>query len=254
MQPFRYRERIGHFLTTESSKLQTMLNELEVYTNEHQMKINRAKTKVIVFHNAISYDFHPTLTLENDTQLEVVEEIRLLGVLIRSDLSWKSNTSKMCQTAYTRLWMLRRLKPLGASDEELLDIYDKQIRCIVEYAAPVWTSGLTLAESNQLERVQKAAFAIILENRYLSYSRALIIFRRTTLEQRRADLNLKFAKKSLKSEKYQHWFCPNEPSDQLSKTRSVDKNILVPVEFRTKGFKKSPIAYLTNLINEDGAE
>ena len=66
-------------------------------------------------------------------------------------------------------------------------------------------------------RVQKAAFAIILENRYLSYSRALIIFRRTTLEQRRADLNLKFAKKSLTSEKYQHWFCPNEPSDQLSK-------------------------------------
>ena len=140
-----------------------------------------------------------------------------MKVLIMSDLSWKSNTSKMCQTAYTRLWMLRRLKPLGASDEELLDIYDKQIRCIVEYAAPVWTSGLTLAESNQLERVQKAAFAIILENRYLSYSRALTIFRRTTLEQRRADLNLKFAKKSLTSEKYQHWFCPNEPSDQLSK-------------------------------------
>ena len=80
------------------------------------------------------------------------------------------------------------------------------------------------------------------------------MFRSTTLEQRRADLNLKFAKKSLKSEKYQHWFCPNEPSDQLSKTRSVDKNILVPVEFRTKGFLKSPIAYLTNLINEDGAE
>ena len=47
MQPFRYRERTGHFSPTESSKLQTMLNELEVYTNEHQMKINRAKTKVI---------------------------------------------------------------------------------------------------------------------------------------------------------------------------------------------------------------
>ena len=41
--------------------------------------------------------------------------------------------------------MLKRLKPLGASDQELLDVYDKQIRCILEYASPVWTPGLTQA-------------------------------------------------------------------------------------------------------------
>ena len=39
--------------------------------------------------------------------------------------------------------MLRRLKPLGASEADLLDIYEKQIRCILEFAAAVWTSGLT---------------------------------------------------------------------------------------------------------------
>ena len=36
----------------------------------------------------------------------------------------------------------------GASVEELLDVDDKQIRCIVEYASPVWTCGLTQAEEN----------------------------------------------------------------------------------------------------------
>ena len=113
------------------------------------------------------------MILENDTPLEVVEEIRLLGVIVRSDLSWRSNTKAICQKAYARLWILRRLKPIGATIEELIDVYDKQIRCVVEFAAPVWTSGLTVAEVNQIERVQKAAFAIILADNYRNYKFAL---------------------------------------------------------------------------------
>ena len=116
------------------------------------------KNKVILFNNAVKYDFQPNLTLQNGSQLEVTDEIRLLGVQVRSDLSWSSNTTKICQAAYSRLWMLRRLKPLGASEAELLDVYDKQVRCMVEFSTPVWTSGLTQAESNQIERVQKAVF------------------------------------------------------------------------------------------------
>ena len=57
--------------------------------------------------------------------------------------------------------MLRRLKPLGASEEDLLDVYEKQIRSVLEFASPVWTSGLTNDEKNQIERVQKAAFSIL---------------------------------------------------------------------------------------------
>ena len=57
----------------------------------------------------------------------------------------------MCQNAYSRLWMLRRLKPLGTKELELLDVYDKQILCVVEFATPVWTAGLTLAEVGQIE-------------------------------------------------------------------------------------------------------
>ena len=108
-----------------------MLNELNGYTETHQMKIKQEKTNVILF------NFLPNLMLEADRPLQVVEEIRLLGVQVRADLSWRSNTTAMCQKAYARLWMLRRLKPLGASVDELLDVYDKQIRCMVEFASPV---------------------------------------------------------------------------------------------------------------------
>ena len=39
--------------------------------------------------------------------------------------------------AYQRLWMVRRLKQMGANDDELLDVYCKQIRSVLEYAAVV---------------------------------------------------------------------------------------------------------------------
>ena len=253
VQPFRLHETTGQFLPKENCQTQTMLDEIVAYTHEHQMKINNDKTKAILFNNATKNDFHPTLTLDGgETQLELVEEIKLLGVRVRSDLSWKSNTDSMCQGAYSRLWLLRRLKPLGASVDELLDIYDKQIRCMVEYASPVWTANLTQAENHQIERVQKAAFAIIFGDSYNSYENALKYLRRTTLCSRRSGINLKFAKKCLKSEKYQNWFCEYSISDQASKTRSAkDDFLLMPVQARTKGFIKSPISYLTGLLNDE---
>ena len=135
IQPYQQHERTGHILQPECSRVQTMLGELCQYTEKHEMKLNQEKTKVILFNNAVKYDFQPKLTLQNGSQLEVTDEIILLGVQVRSDLS--SNTTKICQAAYSRLWMLRRLKPLGASEAELLDVYDKQVRCMVEFSTPV---------------------------------------------------------------------------------------------------------------------
>ena len=102
----------------------------------------------------------PQLSIENDKLLEVVEEFRLLGVIFMSNLSWQANTDKMCQSAYARLWMLRRLKKLGASVTDMLDVYNKQIRCVLELAVAVWEPGLTLAENKQIERVQKSALML----------------------------------------------------------------------------------------------
>ena len=133
--------------------------------------------------------------------------------------------------------------------DELLDVYEKQIRSILEFASPVWTSGLSNDEINQIERVQKAAFSIILAERYRNYEHALRVLDRDKLSERRTGINLKFAQKAFKSAKYNHWFCESNPTYQQEKTRSAIPD-LVPVQARTNAFAKSPIAYLTNLMNE----
>ena len=47
--------------------------------------------------------------------------------------------------------MLRRLKQLGATKSEFLDVYNKQVRSVVEFAAVVWTAGLTAENRKQIE-------------------------------------------------------------------------------------------------------
>ena len=56
----------------------------------------------------------------NDKLLDVVESVKLVGVMLFSDLKWDRNVHYMCQKTQKRLLMLRRIKDLGGSKEDLL--------------------------------------------------------------------------------------------------------------------------------------
>ena len=146
--------------------------------------------------------------------------------------------------------MIRRLKALGASHEELVDVYSKQVRCVLELAALVWNPGLTAGQNAQIERVQKTVCSIILAQDYSTYEDALLTLDLSKLSDRRLVLNLKFANKCYKSDKYKHWFEVSDNCQQGMQTRSV-KLGLKPVHSRTKRYKKSPLPYLTTLLIEN---
>ena len=80
---------------------------------------------------------HQTLSGTGGDFLEVVDKVTLLGVKLRCDMRFSDNTDFICQKGYARLWMIRRLKNLGASQSELIDIYQKQVRSVLELAVSV---------------------------------------------------------------------------------------------------------------------
>ena len=209
------------------------------------MKINQRKTKVMVFNPCKSIDFMPKLTLQGQL-LEVVEEIRILGIIISSDLSWHANTEFIVSKANKRLWILRRLAALGASTDDLIKIYRTQIRCVLELAVPVWQSSLSQADKIKIERVQKSALHIMMGEGYLSYNNALRVLSLETIESRRNLLCLKFARKCEKHEKFRNWFKLNQ---KTTNTRSK-KFKYCEVSARLSRFKKSPISFLTSMLNE----
>ena len=119
------------------------------------MKICKSRTK-----------FFPTeVRLGVDEFLEVRKELTILGIIIQPNLKWNSNTESICKKAYRNMWTIRRMKVLGMDTFALLDYYMKEVRIHLELAVPVWHSGLTLKLSSDIERVQRVAVKIILDDR-----------------------------------------------------------------------------------------
>ena len=199
--PDTFHERTGHSLPTYNSKVYSMIQKTEEYAENNKMKINYKKTKLMVFNPGTARDIMPRFEF-NGNELEVVEETTLLGVVIRNDLSWSSNTTYMVKRANKKLWTLIRLKRLGAKTNDLLDVYFKQIRSILELAVPTWHPGLTNSDRNKIERVQKSALSIILGRTYKSYNKALKSLQLDSLFNRREKLCKKFSMKCIKNPKF----------------------------------------------------
>jgi hypothetical protein len=149
--------------------------------------------------------------------------------------------------------MMRRLKAHGADTEDLVDVYMKQVRCVLELAVSVWSPGITAGQVTQIERVQKAACAVILGDNYHDYKNALSVLKLKTLCDRRKELCIRFGKNCVKSDKYKHWFVERQSDVNNIQTRS-DKTKLLPVNSRTNRYSKSPLPYLTSLLNEAGVK
>ena len=81
-----------NYLPPENCKSQNYLNSVEQWTDSKLMKLNKEKTKVIIFNFTYNYQFSTRLYLENSL-LEIVEQTKLLGTIINSDLSWWDNTT-----------------------------------------------------------------------------------------------------------------------------------------------------------------
>ena len=85
-----------------NSRVYKQLLKTKEYADKNEMQINFKTTKLMLFNPCTSIDFVPQITLDNH-ELEVVEEMRLLGVIIRSDLKWHSNTENIVSRATNKI-------------------------------------------------------------------------------------------------------------------------------------------------------
>ena len=121
----------------------------------------------------------------------------------------------------------------------------KHVRSVVEFAAVVWHSGLTKDNTEQIERVQKAAFAIILGENYKNYENACSVLSMMKLAERREKLTFNFANKAVKHPQHKQWFAPLE---QTYNTRTPSKPFK-PAQAKTQRLLNSAIPHMTNLLN-----
>ena len=83
--------------------MQSELDSLNEYCRQSKLKINQEKSKCMLFNRAKLYDFRPKLSLVPGQNLELVEEIKLVGYQLRSDLRTTSNTQYIVKRAWKQM-------------------------------------------------------------------------------------------------------------------------------------------------------
>ena len=140
--------------------------------------------------------------------------------------------------------ILKKLYSFHVPVDDLVNIYCLYVRSVAEQSSVVWGSSLTQGQVYDLERIQKVALRIILDQNYVSYANALQITGLQTLKERRSHLSLSFAKKCVDNKATKSMF---PLRTQICPTRNPEKYKVTTA--RTSRLAKSAIPAMQRQLN-----
>ena len=239
--PLRYCERTQMKIMDEENVLQQELNRFQDETKKNNFVLNKKKTFIMSFNFSRGYAFPPEFYAEKEI-LEVKPVLKILGVMIQSNLKWDAQIEHITKKASKTIWRLRRMKQLGVDNKTLATFWKSEGRTHLEATCPVWTGAITKRQSRAISRVQRKAVATITGKEYV---RGCLELNLETLKTRRKQIATKFAEKTTKKSRHKDIFkeLPNPPT-----TRRGKKVWCEPIS-RTRRHHNSPVPHLTRLLN-----
>ena len=100
------------------------------------MKLNTAKSKVMIFNYTNNHQFTTRVNMDN-VPLQIVEKAKLLGTHITNDLKWDLNTKHIVKKSNSRMQLLRKVASFGVSIEDMKHIYTLFVRSALEHSSSV---------------------------------------------------------------------------------------------------------------------
>ena len=244
-KPLTFDQRLETRIADSSNTLQMIVDHLQDFSNDRQMKVNSTKSCVMKICKSRTKAF-PTEIKIGENFLEVKDKMKVLGVILQPDLKWSSSCEYICKKAYKTMWVIRRMKILGVDTFTLLDYYMKEIRVHLELAVPVWHSGLTYKLSADIERVQRVAVSIMLSN--IPYDRACATLGLKPLSIRRHELCERFAASTASPQSRHNDLFQLEKTGAYN-TRSDYTKYREHICHKSR-FYKSPLPFLTRTLNQ----
>ena len=209
------------------------------------MQLNSRKTKCIPFINSLTKDFEPQLTINNEEYLEVIYQLKLVGLVLTSDLSWNAHVEYTIGRVNKILWQIVRFRRLGAPKEKLITLYILKVRSVLMFGAVSFHSSLTQELSRKIELQQKKALAIILGSQYKSYSNALTLTQLPRLDTLRKDISLQWAIRAQLNPKHTDLF-PLGQTEVNTRNRKMFREYFC----HTTKYFNSAVPWMTRALNE----
>ena len=129
------------FIPAEYLNSQGYLETIHQWSDDNLMELNVEKSKNMIFNFTYNYQFSTNIK-HNGNDLETIDETKLLGTIITSDLKWHKNTEYLDKKANARLRILHNISEFSATIEDIVTIYTRYVRSILEQSCQVWHSSI----------------------------------------------------------------------------------------------------------------
>ena len=231
-------------------KLETAIRKAQLWFRENSLQINPTKTEVMILGGGKENERIKVEVEEgaNKIGIETVPQIKVLGVIIDEDLSWKSQVKLVKKKASHALRNIARTsKALPTTSKRLL--YDALVAPHLSYADIVW-DGCRREEETSLQRLHNFAVKIISGNRgHESTSKAMQELGMVPLTEKRQIHHAVFAHKlingkgplELRDRLSCVRACQQDQSKLANRLRSRAKMDIQPQQHRTARYEKSTL-------------
>ena len=207
------------------------------------MKVHPGKTIAMLVSELKSYNPGVYFFDQAGVKVENSQSMKILGVHFSSDPDMRAQVEAIKKGFRTRKWILHHLKHRGFGVQDLLAVYKSVILPAHDYCSCVYNSSLTLTQASSLERQQAQALKAIYGYEH-SYRALLEMSGLQTLQQRRDERSLKFARKCASDPYFKAWF-PLNPVERRTRNPLLYKE----TRARTKRLFNSPIHHMRRLLN-----
>lgn len=221
--------------------LESLINSAQTWYTENSLLINASKSEVMIITRRTQREkMHIDVTEEGTIkQLELQENIKVLGIHIDCELNWNkqvNEVNKKASYAARNLSRINQLIPIKARSI----LYNSLVATHLNYADTVW-GGCGSKNQNKLQRTQNSAVKSLLGmKKHESASEALKKANMIPLEEKRKIHEGVYVHKALKGNlptatcrKYR------EQQSQMNNRSTVKKILTIP-KHRRELYKNSP--------------
>ena len=153
----------GKFGSVVSDRMQQVNRSMETWCNSKGLNINASKTTLVAFtKQRLERTRLRSLRLFGEL-VAIVNEVKYLGLILDSKLTWNSHLDYVVQKATNSLWMCRSMigNTWSPSPKMALWMYKAIVRPMISYGASVWWSKtLETTTQNKLNKLQRLAMLI----------------------------------------------------------------------------------------------
>ena len=188
--------------------LQNGLNKLCDWTDDNNMQFNSDKFHVISYSCKKEKLFNTTYLTQEKSEIPDENEIKDLGVLMSSNMTFNSQILKSVTKAKQKIgWMMRTF--ISRTEETIITLYKSLVLPHVDYCS-VLVSPHKISEIKKLEGVQRSMTFKITALKHLNYYERLKALKLYSLQRRRERYRIIYTWKIIED------ICPNLPMNPIT--------------------------------------